>query len=142
MSFVVDANVAIKWFIPEVLSNHAENILSSEQDLIAPDFLLIEVSNVLWKKVLRNEIQSKEAHYILQQLRSGFLDLIPIDRLVERGLEIGVALSHPVYDCLYLALAEKENVKVITADEKFITCCKGTEWEHLISFIGNYRIES
>jgi predicted nucleic acid-binding protein len=138
MTLVVDASVVVKWYIPEALSNHAGNILTPEQDLIAPDFLMIEVSNVLWKKVTRNEIKEKEAHYILEHLRSGFLDLMPIDFLVERAFDIGGVLSHPIYDCLYLALAEKEKSKVVTADEKFIACCKKTEWEGFISFIGNW----
>lgn len=139
MTFIVDASVVIKWYIPEILSTHAESILSLEQDLIAPDFLLIEVSNVLWKKVRRDEIKQKDAHYILDHLRSGFLDFIPIDYLVKRAFDIGVALSHPVYDCLYLSLAEKEKGKVITADEKFVSCCRGTEWESCLSFIGNFK---
>ncbi len=56
MSFVVDASVVIKWFIEENLSAEAEAILGHGEPLFAPDLLLAEIGNVLWKKVIRGEV--------------------------------------------------------------------------------------
>lgn len=48
---VVDSSVAIKWFVAEVYSTEALNILSGfragRYRLLAPDFMLIEVSNIV-----------------------------------------------------------------------------------------------
>jgi predicted nucleic acid-binding protein len=40
--------------------------------------------------------------------------------LVERALDLAVVLEHPIYDCLYLALALDRRARVISADRRFI----------------------
>ena len=42
------------------------------------------------------------------------------------------ALSHPVYDCLYLALAEREGTRLITADQPFVERVAGTPWKNRV----------
>lgn len=53
-SYVIDASVAVKWYIPEPLSDAADKYLQLYKDkqakLLAPDLLLVEVGSVLWKK--------------------------------------------------------------------------------------------
>ena len=45
MSWVVDANIAVTWVIPEVLSDKADRVRDHEDDVLAPDLLLVEVAN-------------------------------------------------------------------------------------------------
>ncbi len=45
-----------------------------------------------------------------------FDTLVPSAELVERACTLALGLDHPVYDCLYLALAEREGVALVTAD--------------------------
>ena len=47
--FVVDASVALKWFVPEVDSDLAEQLLVSGAKLHAPRFLAVETINAAWK---------------------------------------------------------------------------------------------
>ena len=47
MSWVVDASIAVKWVIPEVLSDAADRVRDGEDDILAPDLLLVEVANTL-----------------------------------------------------------------------------------------------
>ena len=47
MTWVVDASVAIKWVIPEVLSDNADRMRDTDDDVLAPDLLLVEVANTL-----------------------------------------------------------------------------------------------
>jgi predicted nucleic acid-binding protein len=42
---VVDASVAVKWYVPELDSQRAHLILAGGHRLIAPDLLLAEVGN-------------------------------------------------------------------------------------------------
>jgi predicted nucleic acid-binding protein len=47
--------------------------------------------------------------------------IIEADELLERrALELALALEHPIYDCVYLALAERMERRLITADRRFI----------------------
>ena len=47
--FVVDASVALKWFVPEVDSDLAEQLLVADVKLHAPRFLALETVNAAWK---------------------------------------------------------------------------------------------
>ena len=118
-TLVVDASIAIKWQVQEVLNDEARAVLTRNLDLIAPDFLLLEAANTFWRKVKRSELLEVHARRHLEELPAYFAELVPTASLVERALWWGFMLRHPVYDCLYLALAEQEEAMLITADAKF-----------------------
>ena len=66
MQCVVDASVAAKWFLPELHKDKAEELLrdflDEKLDLIAPDLIISEVGNILWKRsTLRGEISVTQA---------------------------------------------------------------------------------
>jgi predicted nucleic acid-binding protein len=61
MRVVVDASVAVKWVIPEVLSDQADAVRGRADHVLAPDLLLPEAANALWKKLTRREITAREA---------------------------------------------------------------------------------
>lgn len=48
--YVVDASIAIKLYVPEVHSPQAVRFFSDQHDLIAPDLMLSEFGNIVWKK--------------------------------------------------------------------------------------------
>jgi hypothetical protein len=58
--FVVDASVAIKWFLPEIHSDAALRLLAGEHTLHAPDLIFSEFGNVLWKRFRKREISRAE----------------------------------------------------------------------------------
>jgi predicted nucleic acid-binding protein len=129
MAVVVDASVAIKWFIDELGSDVARALWRDEPDLIAPDLLVPEVCNAAWRKVRRGETHPAQAQQIAQRLRGGVLALRPTAPLAARTLELALALDHPVSDCFYLALAEAEQVGLVTADRRLQSRLRGTSWE-------------
>jgi predicted nucleic acid-binding protein len=53
---VVDASVAIKWYVPEIHADAAVRILEGDFVLCAPDLIGAELANAIWKKVRRAEI--------------------------------------------------------------------------------------
>jgi predicted nucleic acid-binding protein len=124
MNIVVDASVAVKWVIPEVLSDQAESLRGRTDRLLAPDLLLPEAANALWKKLGRREITAREAAQALDLLMAGGLDLRPSGPLLRRALALARRLRHPVYDCLYLALAQVEGATLITADQRMLASVK------------------
>ena len=52
MIWVIDASIAVKWVIPEVLSDRADRVRAGDNDVLAPDLLLVEVANALWLKTI------------------------------------------------------------------------------------------
>ena len=114
---VVDVSVAVKWVVSEPGSEEA--LMLSQSRLYAPDLLVPEISNVLWKKVRRRELTEDDAAYLQTVAADVPVTLYPVEQLAERALRLALKLRHPVYDCLYLALAEELGIPVITADGKF-----------------------
>jgi predicted nucleic acid-binding protein len=117
---VVDASVAVKWVIPEVLSAEADRVRDGDDAVLAPDLLLVEVANALWKKTAAKEISPREADTAFDLLRRSGIDLRPTAPLLPRALEVARSLGHPVYDCVYLALAEREGMAFVTADRRLL----------------------
>lgn len=119
MSLVVDASVVIKWFVDEPLHEIARQILTGREELHAPDLLISEIGNIAWKKVMRGEIEERHAQGIVSSLYDLPITLYPSAEIIDRALEMALAIEHPVYDCLYLACAETVGSRLVTADEKF-----------------------
>ncbi len=117
--FVVDASVAVKWFIPEVHSDVAELLLDENFDLAVPRLFFSEFGNILWKKFTRDELSHEDVADAARGLRSAMLTPVPDEWLLGTAIELACELKHPVYDCMYLALADSLETAVVTADQKF-----------------------
>ena len=115
---VVDSSVALKWFIPEVLSEQAERLLDGSFELLTPDLLFPEVGNILWKKITRGEIQAAEARDVLAALRRVPLVVVASSGLLDGALELALAYRRTVHDALYLALAVARDCAFVTADDR------------------------
>jgi predicted nucleic acid-binding protein len=113
-TFVIDASVAIKWVIQETGTQAALQL--RRHRLLAPDLLVPEVSNILWKKVRRGELSEQEAMVAAGLLARADIDLVPMRTLLEPATRLAVLLDRPAYDCIYLALAALHGCGFVTAD--------------------------
>jgi predicted nucleic acid-binding protein len=116
-TFVVDASVAIKWVIEEPGTKSA--LALRQHRLLAPDLLIAECANILWKKVRRRELSEHEALLAARLLARSDLQFEPMRGLLEPATRLAIALDHPAYDCAYLALAEARGCDFVTADQAF-----------------------
>ncbi len=121
--FVVDASIAVKWLVTEHDSNLAIRFAASH-DLIAPLFMRIEVANILWKYVRRNIFDATAASKMLDDLDFWLQSHGSNLNLSALALQIACAYNHPVYDCIYLALANETGASFITADRKLANLAK------------------
>ena len=141
--FVVDASVAIKWYLPEALAEQADRFLEEAATagarLLAPDLIVAELGNILWKKHRLKEISPPEARQILTQIR----DLFPIQLyssipLLESAWEVARIYERSVYDALYVALAEQCDAVFVTADEKLVNVFRPTPLAKRTQWLGNW----
>jgi predicted nucleic acid-binding protein len=116
---VIDASVAVKWVVEEDGTKEALTLLRGYK-LVAPDLLGAECANVLWKKVQRSELTPQQALLGARLLERADVELFPMRPLLEPATRIAVDLSHPAYDCMYLALAVAQELRFATADDQFV----------------------
>ncbi len=123
--YVVDASVAIKWFIPEIHSEAAVQARRLRGRLHVPAFLQLELGNVIAKKIRREELTRADGETILRELRHLPLQRHADERLFPTAYELALDTRRSLYDCLYLALAEAVDGRLITADRKFFNALTG-----------------
>lgn len=113
---VVDASVAIKWMLPEVDSDRALSLTGSR--LIAPDLLNAECANALWRNARIGRIEHVEARALMDRLSRAPIEWVACTGLMAAALDLSFELDHPVYDCLYAALAVRRSIPLVSADDK------------------------
>jgi predicted nucleic acid-binding protein len=123
VTLVVDASVAVQWVLDEPGTKRAL-ALRRVDDLIAPSLIAAEIANALWKAVRRGEVEGADALASMNTILIPFAELIPNEDLRLRALAIAIELDHPIYDCFYLALAERERCAMVTADKRLLAAVK------------------
>ena len=118
-TFVIDASIAVKWVVEEHGTPEALT-LRQKAKLIAPELLVAECANILWKKVKREELLKQEALLAARLLQGAEIELLPTRSLFEAATRMSIEIDHPAYDCLYLALAVEKECLFVTADEGFL----------------------
>lgn len=119
---VVDASVAVKWYVEERDSRLADSLLEG-QGLIAPELLRVEVFSGLCNQARLYgkpvEIVKPLCERWLHDLGRHALRLFPQGELMGPACDHALRLRHSLADCIYLALAEREGAALVTADAAF-----------------------
>ena len=122
---VIDANVALKLFIEQPGSDLADALFShlagdSRTRFYVPEFFYAECASALANYVRLAGYTVEQAREAVNALLSLPFQAIPTKELTEDALNI--ALSHSVtgYDAFYVALSERINAPLVTADEKLV----------------------
>lgn len=116
---VVDASVAIQTVLQEPDSAIAVAALRS-RTWTAPDLILAECANIIWKRHRMGDINDAEAAEAVHLIEALNMYTEPSRRLIEPAVALAIRLQHPAYDCFYLAHAEEMKLPVLTADNKLI----------------------
>ena len=122
---VIDASVGFKWCVlaeSEPLAAEADQLLDSLVmggiEVLVPDLFWAEIGNILWKYFRRQKATLEACQTALASLQNMRLMTRPSADLVPEALEIAAAYGRTVYDSLYIALAQRKQTNLITADEK------------------------
>jgi predicted nucleic acid-binding protein len=138
MRYVVDASVALKWLIDEADHDRARRLLVSVDELHAPDLVHIEVANAAWRRAMRRDIDRRQAEVIVASIMEAPVMIHRASEFTERALDIALELSHPIYDCVYLACAEATAGVVVTADDRLVRAVRRTEFAPLVQHLADF----
>jgi predicted nucleic acid-binding protein len=135
--YVVDASVAIKWFVPEILEAEAKRWLDPSFVLFAPDLLPSEFGNILWKKVRRKEITEAESKRIANELLLAPITFLYSLNFLIDALALASATGSTVYDCMYLQSAIEQDCQLVTADRKFYNALQLSPYKNRAAWVAD-----
>jgi predicted nucleic acid-binding protein len=122
--YVIDASVAVKWYVPELYQQVTWRLLNPENHLHVPEFFLLEFGNFLGKKQRRGELTFEESLFILRKMEEVPLHWHPDGLLFPKAFQLANETYRSLYDCLYLSLAIAIDGQMVTADLKFYESLK------------------
>ena len=120
MIFVIDASVAVKWFVDEDRRAFARELLRDGVIRAAPDIIFSEVANALRKKVSLGEITGDHASRSLDEILAYLPNVVPSTAILQEAFTLSVELNHPMADCMYLACARHVGGQLVTDDQKYL----------------------
>lgn len=131
---VVDASVVVDWIAPDADPGVPALVLLAqlaveEAGLLAPRLLMEEVSNALLIGVRRRRWSGAAADAAQALLRELPVRLIDERRDLDRAWDLARRYdNHPVYDLVYVALAERRRTQLVTADTRLRRTLAGLDW--------------
>jgi predicted nucleic acid-binding protein len=124
MKYILDASVALKWVLPEDESDIADKLRDEFRqrvhDLLSPDIFWAEVGHALARAERRGIILQPDGSRLLAEILTTSPRLSPSFPLLTDAYSIASALRTSFYDCLYVALAEREFCQFVTADVRAV----------------------
>lgn len=126
MTTVVDASVVVDWVAPDVATTAPalaalDRLAEADEALLAPRLLLHEVGNALLSGVRRGRWSGAEADAAYTHLRRLPVALADLPADADRAFELSRRYDeHPVYDMVYLALAERLSTTFLTGDVRLL----------------------
>src|SRR5207248_6856720 len=113
MKYVLDSSAALPWVLPEKHSVKAVQLRDGARkavhELIALDIFPAEVFNALLKAERTKRINVGEAKTLYASIGADMPALYPFLPLMPRAGEIASRYRVALYDCLYIALAERQS---------------------------------
>ncbi|SRR5579884_2586349 len=123
---VIDASVVAKWFSNEALTDKALKIRDNFDDgiisLVAPNHILYEVGNAIWKNKI---LDTNDCISAMHSLMNSGIELVqPDTNFVSRTMKLARQLAISYYDALYVQLSIDYGIPLLSVDEKLVTKAK------------------
>lgn len=135
---VVDASVAVKWFVTETDSDTALTLFRSGFVLMCPDHALGEIGEVLVRSYRRGRLPQDDVRIANDAIaeRVAFRSPLP---LIDLATTIALEASTSFYDALYVAAAECWHIPLVTADARLVASVAKTPWRSRVVLLRDWR---
>jgi predicted nucleic acid-binding protein len=120
---VADASVLFKTLVQETDSDQADAFVASSH-VVVPELVYAEIGNAIWARVHDRRLTTEIAVDLIDAFTAAAFDVRSNRPHIRRAFAIAAAVGHPIYDCLYLALAESLDVPLVTADKRFLAAVR------------------
>jgi predicted nucleic acid-binding protein len=116
LACVLDASSAVRLILADPAAADLAERVGGAALVLAPELMLTELANTLWKLQRADRLNDLDPQELLAEARELVDRLEPDRHLQAEALALACHLNHPVYDCLYLALARREAASLISSD--------------------------
>ena len=142
LACVVDANVALKLFFIQPLSNQADALFAhleadAQARFYVPDFFYAECASAFANYVRLTQYPAANAQQDMAELLAVSLHVIPTATLATAALKLAITHKISGYDAFYVALAVHHHIPLITADEKLVRAIAG---QHDVQSLSTFPI--
>jgi predicted nucleic acid-binding protein len=134
LTVIVDASVVVKAFLPEDGSDLAYRLLESGRPLHAPDLIRAEFGNALSRRHRLGQLEEAEMYAMAEDFAQLGIRTLPTEDVLHSAMTIAASYDRTVYDSLYLALAVRHDIPLVTADQKFVNAMRATPFQrHVVT---------
>jgi predicted nucleic acid-binding protein len=102
---------------------------------LAPDLIWSEVANIVWKQCRRGGIHPDEAIEIVEQFLALPMEIHPANTLAAQATRLAIDTGRTAYDCMYLALAIREDCPLLTADSRLVNALSHTDFARQVRLL-------
>lgn len=138
---MVDASVGLKWYLNETHAAVARLLLNGKEELSVPHLFFTEIGNALWKRWRRREISTEGMVATVEAIEAVRLTVWADRELLWDAVAIALRRGCSVYDSLYLALADKIDGRLVTADRRLVNSLAGTEGAQRVVWIEDLSLD-
>lgn len=114
---IIDTNILILLVMD---SDQKHNSFCLNHSFIAPSIIELELINVLRKYHYFNGISIDIIEQYYQIATNLIYKFYNIESLIKLSKQLSFELNHPIYDCVYLALAMELDMSFCSLDSKLI----------------------
>jgi predicted nucleic acid-binding protein len=118
LACVLDASAAVRLILADPAAADLAERVGGAALVLAPELMLCELANTLWKLQRADRLNDLDPQELLAEARELVDRLEPDRHLQAEAMALACHLNHPVYDCLYLALARREAASLISSDRR------------------------
>lgn len=118
MTAVVDSSAVVAALIDSGSAGRWSEDVFASHDLIAPQLVLVEASNILRRAVLARDVSDELASLAYADLLSLRIRLFPYEPFAERVWQLRENLT--AYDAWYVSVAEAVGAPLVTLDKRLV----------------------
>ncbi len=113
---VIDPSTLIKYFSREEGWQEARRYIA--EGFITLDLALKEILNALVKKFRRGEVDLDTIKKLAESIVRGGIPIVPQKEVLQEAFNIALEHNTSIYDALFIALAKKRGVELVTSDRR------------------------
>lgn len=132
---IVDTSALFDAIIDGARSRKVRSLLSTTEQTSSPDIIRVELAGALTRSVRRKEMSEDYARAAYELAERSLPKIENSASLMPRAFQLSLELAHPCSDCVFLALAESQDVVLATSDARFARKLAGTSYARLVHLI-------